>query len=48
LTEKNHAPVGIYIGLISFDEQQFSEEKDNLKSRLNIDIRSFLTTKNRS
>ncbi|PSL23026.1 hypothetical protein [Chitinophaga ginsengisoli] len=41
-TERNFAPMGIYVGIRVFDEQQFLEEKDRLADKSGITIRSFL------
>ncbi|SEW39041.1 hypothetical protein SAMN05428988_4981 [Chitinophaga sp. YR573] len=44
LTERSHAPVGIYVGLLLLNEEEFLKEKHRL-AKLNIDIRSFLKNK---
>lgn len=44
LTERSHAPVGIYVGLLLLNEEEFLKEKQRL-AKLNIDIRSFLRNK---
>lgn len=40
LTERNAAPVGLYVGPMILNEEEFSAEKRRL-AKLNIDTRSF-------
>jgi hypothetical protein len=46
LTERSHAPVGIYVGLILVNEEDFLKEKHRL-AKLNIKICSFLKNKDK-